>query len=73
MIKEKGRIYEELFPVNKSQTDLEQVKKLLKCFESTKKTNMDIFIKKCLESLHMLSLTQNLSRLRKFSFGQYNP
>lgn len=49
--KEKGRIYEELFPVNKSQTDLEQVKKLLKCFESTKKTNMDIFIKKCLESL----------------------
>mgnify|MGYP001623944593 FL=1 len=51
MIKEKGRIYEELFPVNKSQTDLEQVKKLLKCFESTKKTNMDIFIKKCLESL----------------------
>ena len=49
--KEKGRIYEELFPVNKSQTDLEQLKKLLKCFESTKKTNMHIFIKKCLESL----------------------
>ena len=49
--REKGKVYEELFPINKGQTDLEQVNKLLKCFESTKKTNMDVFIKKCLESL----------------------
>ena len=49
--KEKGKIYEELFPKNKGQADIEQVNKLLKCFESTKKTNMDVCIKKCLESL----------------------
>ena len=49
--KEKGKVYEELFPKNKGQADIEQVNKLLKCFESTTKTNMDIFIKKCLESL----------------------
>lgn len=49
--KEKGRVYEELFPTNRGETDLEQINKLLKSFESSKKTNMDIFIKKCLESL----------------------
>ena len=49
--REKGKVYEELFPINKGQADLEQVNKLLKCFESSNKTNMDIFIKKCLESL----------------------
>ncbi len=49
--KEKGKVYEELFPKNKGQADVEQVNKLLKCFESTTKTNMGIFIKKCLESL----------------------
>ena len=49
--KEKGKVYEELFPKNKGQADLEQVKKLLSCFESTTKTNMDEFIKKCIESL----------------------
>jgi hypothetical protein len=49
--KEKGKIYEELFPKNKGQADIEQVKKLLSYFESTKKTNMDLFIKKCLECL----------------------
>lgn len=49
--KEKGKVYGELFPKNRGKADLEQVNKLLKCFESTKKTNMDIFIKKCLESL----------------------
>ena len=49
--KEKGKVYEELFPKNKGQADLEQIKELLKCFESTKKTNMDIFINKCLNSL----------------------
>ena len=49
--KEKGKVYEELFPKNTGQADLEQVNKLLKYFESTTKTNMDIFIEKCLESL----------------------
>lgn len=49
--KEKGKVYEELFPKNTGQADLEQVKKLLKYFESTTKTNMNIFIEKCLESL----------------------
>ena len=49
--KEKGKVYEELFPKNTGQADLEQVNKLLKYFESTNKTNMNIFIEKCLESL----------------------
>ena len=49
--KEKGREYRKLFPTNDGPVDLEQVNKLLKCFETTKKTNMDIFIKKCLENL----------------------
>lgn len=49
--KEKGKVYEELFPKNIGQADLEQVNKLLKYFESTEKTNMNIFIEKCLESL----------------------
>ena len=48
---EKGKIYEELFPKNTGQADLEQANKLLKYFESTTKTNMNIFIEKCLESL----------------------
>ena len=49
--KEKGKVYEELFPKNTGQADLEQVNKLLKYFESTTKTNMNIFIEKCLENL----------------------
>lgn len=49
--KEKGKVYEELFPKNTGQADLEQANKLLKYFESTTKTNMNIFIEKCLESL----------------------
>ena len=49
--KEKGKVYEELFPKSTGQADLEQVSKLLKYFESTTKTNMNIFIEKCLESL----------------------
>lgn len=48
--KEKGKVYEELFPKNTGQADLEQVNKLLKYFESTTKTNMNIFIEKCLEN-----------------------
>ena len=43
--KEKGKVYGELFPTNYGPVDLEQVNRLLKYFESTKKTNMDIFIK----------------------------
>lgn len=49
--KEKGRVYEEIFPTNRGESDLEQVRKLLKYFENSKKTNMDVFIEKCLESL----------------------
>ncbi len=49
--KEKGKVYEELFPKNTGQADLEQVNKLFKYFESTEKTNMNIFVEKCLESL----------------------
>lgn len=49
--KKKGKVYEELFPKNTGQADLEQVNKLLKYFESTEKTNMNIFVEKCLESL----------------------
>lgn len=49
--KEKGKVYEDIFPKNKGQADLEQVNKLLKNFESTTKTNMDVFIRKCLEGL----------------------
>lgn len=49
--KEKGRVYEELFPKNKGESDIQQVEKLLVSFEKSKKTNMDLFIKKCLESL----------------------
>ena len=51
--KEKGKVYEELFPKNTGQADLEQVNKLLKYFESTEKTNMNIFVEKCLESLQI--------------------
>ena len=49
--KEKGKVYEQLFPKNNGQADIEQVTKLLKCFEQSNNTNMDIFIKKCLENL----------------------
>ena len=49
--KEKGKIYEELFPKNTGETDLDQTKKLLTYFQKSKKTNMDIFIKKCIEIL----------------------
>lgn len=49
--REKGKIYEELFPTNRGETDLQQVEKLLSYFKKSKKTNMDVFIKKCLDSL----------------------
>ncbi len=49
--REKGKIYRNLFPTNKGETDIEQVKNLLEKFEKSKKTNMEVFIKKCLDSL----------------------
>lgn len=49
--KEKGKVYEDVFPKNIGETDIQQVKKLLASFENSKKTNMNLLIKKCLESL----------------------
>ena len=49
--KEKGKIYRNLFPTNKGETDIEQVENLKKLFEKSEKTNMQVFIKKCLDSL----------------------
>lgn len=50
--KEKGKIYRELFPINNGETDVEQVKRLLNQFEKNNKTNMDVFLKKCLDILN---------------------
>lgn len=47
--REKGKIYEELFPTNKGETDIQQVKKLLRKFETSDKTNMDILLNNCLK------------------------
>ena len=49
--KEKGKVYRELFPVNRGESDKQQVESLMKKFEKTNKTNMEVFVKKCLESL----------------------
>lgn len=49
--KEKGKLYRDLFPMNRGETDKEQVEKLMEQFKKLKNTNMDIFIKKCLENL----------------------
>ena len=49
--KEKGRVYRTLFPTNKGESDKQQVENLMKMFEKSNKTNMEVFIKKCLESL----------------------
>lgn len=49
--KQKGKIYRDLFPTNKGETDLEQVKKLEELFKKTSKTNMEVLIKNCLDSL----------------------
>lgn len=49
--KEKGKVYRELFPTNKGESDKQQVKNLMKMFEKSNKTNMEVFIKKCLDSL----------------------
>lgn len=47
--REKGKIYEELFPTNNGETDIQQVKKLLRKFETSDKTNMDILLNNCLK------------------------
>ena len=49
--REKGRIYRELFPTNTGAADIDQVSTLLECFKKSPKTNMDVFIKKCLENV----------------------
>lgn len=49
--KQKGKIYRDLFPTNKGETDLEQVKKLEELFKKSSKTNMEVLIKNCLDSL----------------------
>ena len=48
---EKGRVYRQLFPVNRGETDIEQIRKLFYIFQKAKNTNMDVFIKKCLDSV----------------------
>ena len=49
--RDKGKVYSSLFPTNNGQSDKQQVENLLKKFEKSNKTNMEIFIKKCLDSL----------------------
>ena len=49
--KEKGKVYRDLFPTNKGESDIQQVKNLLDKFEKSNRTNMQVFIKKCLDSL----------------------
>ena len=49
--KEKGRVYRELFPTNQGESDKQQVEKLKERFERTNKTNMEVFLKKCLDCL----------------------
>lgn len=51
---EKGKVYRRLFPINKGGTDKEQIEELMIKFESSNKTNMDKFVKKCLDSLQTI-------------------
>lgn len=51
--REKGKIYRNLFPVNTGKLDKEQVQELMKKFEKSKNTNMEIMAKKCLEYLKL--------------------
>lgn len=51
--KEKGSLYRQLFPTNNGKTDKQQVENLMKMFEKSKNTNMEILIKKCLDSLNI--------------------
>lgn len=49
--KEKGKVYRDLFPKNVGKSDKQQVEDLMKTFEKSNKTNMQVFIRKCLDSL----------------------
>lgn len=49
--KEKGKVYRNLFPKNVGKSDKQQVEDLMKTFEKSNRTNMQVFIKKCLDSL----------------------
>lgn len=49
--KEKGKVYRDLFPKNIGKSDKQQVEDLMKIFKKSNKTNMQVFIKKCLDSL----------------------
>ena len=49
--KEKGKVYRDLFPTNKGESDKKQVEDLMRMFEKSDRTNMQVFIKKCLDSL----------------------
>ena len=49
--KEKGRLYRNLFPTNRGESDKKQVENLMKKFEKSNRTNMQVFIKICLDSL----------------------
>lgn len=49
--REKGKMYRSLFPVNQGATDKEHVEELLSKFSCSSRTNMDIFLKRCLENL----------------------
>ena len=49
--KEKGKVYEEVFPTNDGQVYIEKVNGLMKKFESTDKTNMNVFVRKCLDNV----------------------
>ena len=46
--REKGKVYRDLFPTNKGETDKKQVENLMEMFRKSDRTNMDVFIGKCL-------------------------
>lgn len=54
--KEKGKVYRDLFPTNKGESDIQQVKNLMDKFEKSDRTNMQVFIKKCLDSLESINV-----------------
>lgn len=47
--KEKGKIYRGLFPTNNGETDRKHVENLMDMFEKSEKTNMQVFLKKCID------------------------
>ena len=49
--KENGKVYRGLFPKTIGKSDKQQVEDLMNTFKKSNKTNMQVFIKKCLDSL----------------------